>query len=114
MKHLAAYCLLVLGGNASPSEDDVANLLKECGVSCDKDNLKTMIAQVSGASVQDHIAKGKKKMASVGGGGAAAAAPAGGAAAGGDKPAEDKKKEEEPEEEVDMDMGGFFGGDDDY
>merc|ERR1719163_2285540 len=103
MRHLAAYCLLVLGGKPNPSADDVANLLKECGVSCDKDNLKTMIAQVGGASVQEHIAKGQTKMASVGGGGAAAAAPSGGA--GEDKPkAEDKKEEKEEEEEVDMDM----------
>ena len=111
MKHLAAYCLLVLGGNASPSEDDVANLLKECGVTCDKDNCKTMIAQVGTASVPEHIAAGTKKMASVGGG----APAAGGAAAGGAAAAaEPEKKEEEPEEEVDMDMGGMFGGDDDY
>ena len=111
MKHLAAYCLLVLGGNASPSEEDVANLLKECGVTCDKDNCKTMIAQVGSASVPEHIKAGQAKMATVGGGAAAGPAAAGGAAA---AVAEAEKEPEVEEEEVDMDMGGMFGGDDDY
>merc|ERR1719183_180487 len=112
MKHLAAYCLLVLSGNATPSEDDVANLLKQCGVSADKESLKHMIAQVGGASVHEHIAKGQKKMSSAGVGGGAPAAAAAGGAAPAEAAKEEPKKEEEEEEEVDT--GGFFGGDDDY
>mmetsp|Transcript_31911 Transcript_31911/g.23073 ORF Transcript_31911/g.23073 Transcript_31911/m.23073 type:complete len:85 (+) Transcript_31911:79-333(+) len=65
MKHLAAYCLLVLGGNATPSEDDVAKLMKEVGVASDAENLKTMIKQIGDKSVQEHIVDGRTKMAAV-------------------------------------------------
>merc|ERR1711966_91936 len=111
MKHIAAYCLLVLGGNASPTGADIEKLLKERGASADKENLATFIAAVGDKTCAELIAEGSKKMQSSGGGGAAAA---GAAADGGAAPAEaEAKKEEEPEEEVDM--GGLFGGgDDDY
>merc|ERR1719253_612890 len=99
MKHIAAYCLLVLGGNASPTGADIEKLLKECGASADKENLATFIAAVGDKTCAELIAEGSKKMQSSGGGAAPAEAEA--------------KKEEEPEEEVDM--GGLFGGgDDDY
>merc|ERR1711998_644876 len=52
-------------------------------------------------------------LANVGSAGPAAGAPA----AAGDAPAAEAKKEEkekEEEEEADVDMGGLFGGDDDY
>merc|ERR1711934_1060141 len=103
MKHIAAYCLLVLGGNKAPTADDVSKLLRDCGATADADNLKTFMAGVEGKSCAELIAEGSKRMASVGCGGGAAAT--GGAAA-----AEPEKKEEEPEEEVDM--GGLFGGGD--
>ena len=113
MKHLAAYCLLVLGGNATPSEDDVAKLMKEVGVAVDKDNLKTMIAQIGDKKVHEHIAEGRTKMASVSAAPAAASGnTATAAAASEEKPAEEEKKEEE--EEVDADMGGLFGDEDEY
>merc|ERR1712195_132622 len=44
MKHIAAYCLLVLGGNKAPTADDVSKLLKDCGATADADNLKTFMA----------------------------------------------------------------------
>ena len=93
------------------AEDDVTKLLKDSGVSVEGDNLKVVMSKLSGKSIPELIAEGKKDMQTVGGSGAA---PAGGAAAaGGDAPAakEEPKKEEEPEEDVDM--GGLFG-DDDY
>merc|ERR1719464_430265 len=98
MKHLAAYCLLVLGGNQSPSERDVAKLLKEVGVAADAEELATAVKKLSERSVPEHIAAGSKKMGAVGGGSAAAAAPAGGAPAAAEA-APEAKKEEEPEEE---------------
>ena len=53
-----------------------------------------------------------KLLANVGSAGPAAA---GAPAAGGDAPAAEAKKEEKEEEpEEDVDMGGLFGGDDDY
>merc|ERR1711971_484225 len=113
MKHIAAYCLLVLCGNKAPTADDVSKLLRDCGATADADNLKTFMAGVEGKSCAELIAEGSKRMASVGCGGGAAAAGGAAPATGGAAAAEPEKKEEEPEEEVDM--GGLFGGgDDDY
>merc|ERR1712166_948538 len=112
MKHIAAYCLLVLGGNKAPTADDVSKLLKDCGATADADNLKTFMAGIGEKSCSELIAEGSKRMQTGGGGGAAAAA--GGAAASAGPAAEaEKPKEEEPEEEVDMGVL-FGGGDDDY
>ena len=107
MKHLAAYMLLVLGGNDKPTEADIKNLMKAAGVAEDKDSLKCMMDRMSGQDVVKMTNDGMKKFAAMPSGGAAAAAPAGGAAA---APAKEAVKEVE-EEEVDMDMGGLFGDD---
>jgi large subunit ribosomal protein LP2 len=48
MRHIAGYLLCVLGGNASPSADDVSKLLKAGGVDADAAALKTLCANLSG------------------------------------------------------------------
>merc|ERR1712166_572767 len=107
MKHIAAYCLLVLGGNKAPTADDVSKLLKDCGATADAENLKTFMAGIGEKSCSELIAEGSKRMQTGGGGGAAAA---GGAAASAGPAAEAEKPKEE-----EVDMGGLFGGgDDDY
>eukprot|EP00353_Schmidingerella_taraikaensis_P003028 CAMPEP_0185567902 /NCGR_PEP_ID=MMETSP0434-20130131/1020_1 /TAXON_ID=626734 ORGANISM="Favella taraikaensis, Strain Fe Narragansett Bay" /NCGR_SAMPLE_ID=MMETSP0434 /ASSEMBLY_ACC=CAM_ASM_000379 /LENGTH=113 /DNA_ID=CAMNT_0028182243 /DNA_START=24 /DNA_END=365 /DNA_ORIENTATION=+ len=113
MKHLAAYCLLVLGGNASPSKKDVEALLKASGVTADSASLDVMMTRLEGKSIPELIKEGSGKMASMPAGGAA---PAGGATAGGAGPAApEKEQEKEAEPEGDVDMGDLFGGgDDDY
>merc|ERR1711976_255518 len=110
MRYVAAYLLAVLGGNESPKEADLKKILSSVGVDADADSLKKVISELSGKSIDDVIAAGKEKLASVPSGGGAVAA-AGGAAAGGDAPAEEKKEEkkEESDEEEDDDMGfGLF------
>ena len=77
MKHLAAYCLLILGGNNHPTVDDVEKLLKAAGVKSDPESLATCIEQVGKAEVHEHIANGMKKMTAASGPATAAAAPAG-------------------------------------
>ncbi|KAL8948694.1 MAG: hypothetical protein Q9222_005142 [Ikaeria aurantiellina] len=111
MKHLAAYLLLGLGGNTSPSADDVKGVLSSVGIDADEDRLDKLIKELEGKDLQELIAEGSTKLASVpsgggGGGGAAPAAAAGGeAAAAEEKPAE----KEEEKEESDEDMGfGLF------
>ncbi|KAL8478146.1 hypothetical protein ACS0TY_030148 [Phlomoides rotata] len=83
MKIIAAYLLVVLGGNASPSADDLKSILG------------------SSKDITELIASGREKLALVpsGGGGVAVAAPA-----------EAKKEEKvEEKEESDDDMGfGLF------
>ena len=89
----------------------MTKLLKEVGVTADKDSVKTLIDKLDGQDLPKLINAGYEKFAAVGGGGAAAG---GAAPAGGDAPAAEAKKEEEPEEEANVDMGGLFGDDDDY
>ncbi|KAI4279134.1 MAG: hypothetical protein LQ337_000475 [Flavoplaca oasis] len=113
MKHLAAYLLLGLGGNTSPSAKDVKGVLSSVGIDADDDRLDKLIKELEGKDLQELIAEGSQKLASVpsgGGGGGGAAAPAAGGAAGG-AAAEEKAPEKEPEkeEESDEDMGfGLF------
>ncbi|KAF7159229.1 hypothetical protein CNMCM5623_004501 [Aspergillus felis] len=109
MKHLAAYLLLALAGNTSPSAEDVKAVLSSVGIDADEERLNKLIAELEGKDLQELIAEGSTKLASVPSGGAAAAAPAaGGAAAGGAAAAPAEEKEEE-KEESDEDMGfGLF------
>lgn len=59
------------------------------GIDCDAENAKRVIEALKGKNVEEVIAEGKEKLASVpSGGGAAAAAPAAAAAGGGDAPKE--------------------------
>ena len=121
MRHLAAYILLVCGGNASPSAADVTNVLSQAGIEVDTERLEKLVAELAGKDINELVELGKEKLMPVGsgggGGGGGAAAPA--AAAGG-APAAEKKAEKPKEEEVDpmeggMDMfGGGGGGGKDY
>jgi large subunit ribosomal protein LP2 len=110
MRHIAAYLLLQLGGNESPSAADIKKLLATVGIEADEDRLQSLVSELSGKSVNDLIAEGSSKLASVpsGGGGGGAAPAAGGAAPA--AAAEEKKEEKvEEKEESDEDMGfGLF------
>ncbi|KAF2468157.1 ribosomal protein 60S [Lindgomyces ingoldianus] len=110
MKHLAAYLLLGLGGNTSPSASEIKSVLESVGIEADDDRLEKLLGELKGKDINELISQGNEKLASVpsGGGGGAAA---GGAAAGGAAPAEEAKEEEKEEEkeESDEDMGfGLF------
>ncbi|EAW13885.1 ribosomal protein P2 [Aspergillus clavatus NRRL 1] len=110
MKHLAAYLLLALGGNASPSAADVKEVLSSVGIDADEERLNKLIAELEGKDLQELIAEGSTKLASIPSGGAGGAAPAaGGAAAGGAAEAAPAEEKEEEKEESDDDMGfGLF------
>ncbi|CAI4217118.1 unnamed protein product [Parascedosporium putredinis] len=107
MKHLAAYLLLSLGGNSSPSAKDIGKVLSSVGIEADDDRVE-LLAELDGKDINELIAEGSSKLASVPSGGAAAAS--GGAAAGGAAAAETKEEpKEEEKEESDDDMGfGLF------
>ncbi|EEF33307.1 60S acidic ribosomal protein P2A [Ricinus communis] len=108
MKIVAAYLLAVLGGNTSPSAEDLKEILGSVGIDADEDRIGLLLSQVKGKDITELIAAGREKLASVPSGGgvavAAAAAPAAGGAA---APAAEAKKEEkvEEKEESDDDMG---------
>jgi large subunit ribosomal protein LP2 len=68
------------------------------GVEAEAANVSKLLAELAGKDVNEVIAEGKKKLASVpSGGGGGASAPAAGAAAGAAAPAAEAKKEEEDE-----------------
>ena len=46
MRHLAAYILLVVGGNATPSAEDVTALLAKAGVEVDAERLTTLLTEL--------------------------------------------------------------------
>eukprot|EP00518_Triparma_eleuthera_P003525 CAMPEP_0182463648 /NCGR_PEP_ID=MMETSP1319-20130603/7810_1 /TAXON_ID=172717 /ORGANISM="Bolidomonas pacifica, Strain RCC208" /LENGTH=115 /DNA_ID=CAMNT_0024663217 /DNA_START=32 /DNA_END=379 /DNA_ORIENTATION=+ len=115
MRHVAAYLLLVLGGNASPSAADVSAALSSVGVDADDERLNKMIADLEGKDLEELMEAGRGQLAKFGGGGGGGGGGAGGDA-GGAAAAEEEKKEEEEEESAE-EMGGmdmFGGGDDGY
>lgn len=108
MKYLAAYLLLTTGGNASPSAADIKQLLSSVGIEAEDERVDALIAELDGKDIQELIAEGSSKLASVPTGGAAAAS-SGAAAAGGADAAPAEEEAEEEKEESDDDMGfGLF------
>ncbi|XP_076896443.1 large ribosomal subunit protein P2-like [Bidens hawaiensis] len=111
MKVVAAYLLALLGGNTSPSAEDLKNILGSVGADADDDKIELLLSEVKGKDVTELIASGREKLASVSSGGGsvavAAAAGGGGAAAAPAAAAAESKKEEkvEEKEESDDDMG---------
>jgi large subunit ribosomal protein LP2 len=104
MKYIAAYALLVLGGNDSPKPADVEKVLKEAGIKAEPDHLERLVAALKGKKFHELVEAGTKKMSAMG---PVSAGPAAGASA---APAKAEKVEEKPkEEEADVDMGGLFG-----
>ncbi|KAK3372566.1 60s acidic ribosomal protein-domain-containing protein [Podospora didyma] len=111
MKHLAAYLLLQLGGNTSPSAKDITAVLESVGIEADSERLSTLLSELKDKDINTLISEGSAKLASVpsGGGGGAAPAAGGAAAAGGasDAPAAEEKVEEKEESDDDMGFGLF-------
>lgn len=104
---LAAYLLAQLGGKTSPSADDITKILESVGIDAPEDKISKLLSELEGKNVEEVIAMGMGKLASVPVGGGAAAGGGGGGGGGGDggdaAPAE-AAKEEEPEEEEEEDM----------
>merc|ERR1711970_614404 len=109
MRYVAAYLLSSLGGNTAPSAKDIKKILESVGIEADDTRMEKVISELKGKNVDEVIATGYGKLASMPAGGAvavasSAAAGSGGAAA----PAavEEKKEEKKKEsEESDDDMG---------
>ncbi|XP_010638667.1 60S acidic ribosomal protein P2 isoform X1 [Fukomys damarensis] len=114
MRYVASYLLAALGGNPSPSAKDIKKILDSVGIEADDDRLNKVISELNGKNIEDVIAQGIGKLASVPAGGAVtvSVAPGSSAPAAGSAPAaaEEKKEEKKEEsEESDDDMGfGLF------
>mmetsp|Transcript_35822 Transcript_35822/g.34860 ORF Transcript_35822/g.34860 Transcript_35822/m.34860 type:complete len:112 (+) Transcript_35822:42-377(+) len=111
MKYLAAYSLLVLSGNPTPSAQDIEKLLKDVGAQANKENIAHLIKCINGQKLHDLYAKGSDKFVSMPAGGAVAVSSSAGPVA--ETKEKEAPKEEPKEEEADVDMGGLFG-DDEY
>ena len=95
--------MAVLGGNTTPTADDLKNILGSVGADADDDKIELLLCEVKGKDITELIASGREKLASVPSGGGGGVAVVAGAAA----PAAEAKKEEkvEEKEESDDDMG---------
>lgn len=120
MRHIAAYLLLQIGGNASPSAADVKKVLSSVGIEADDARLETLISELKGKDVnavsfptircssnrltlRQLIAEGSGKLSSVPSGGAAVSSGGAAAASGGGvaaAPAAEKEEEKKEEEKV--------------
>ncbi|XP_042266464.1 60S acidic ribosomal protein P2-like [Thunnus albacares] len=113
MRYVAAYLLAALGGNESPAASDLKKILDSVGIEADDTRMEKVISELKGKNVDEVIATGYSKLASVPAGGAVAVASsaAGGAGGAAAPAAAEEKKEEKKEEseESDDDMGfGLF------
>uniref|UniRef100_A0A0N4Z2R5 Large ribosomal subunit protein P2 n=1 Tax=Parastrongyloides trichosuri TaxID=131310 RepID=A0A0N4Z2R5_PARTI len=107
MKYLAAYLLAQLGGVETPTNKNVEDILASVGIDVDAEALKAVFGALAGKNIEEVIAEGSKKLASVPSGGAAPVAAASAAPAAAAPAA--AKKEEKKEESEDEDMGfGLF------
>jgi len=65
MRYIAAYLLLQIGGNASPSAADIKKVLGAGGIDVEEERLEKFLAEVKGKSIDELIAAGSSKLASV-------------------------------------------------
>merc|ERR1711974_78745 len=69
MKTIAAYLLAVLGGNKTPSEDDVKRILEAAAANVDAEAISKVVSELSGKSVYDVMDEGAGRLVAVSTGG---------------------------------------------
>lgn len=69
MKEMAVYLMLVLGGNASPSKDDMTKALSSVGLEADASTIDKMLAELAEKDLGELLESGKDLLAKLGGGG---------------------------------------------
>ncbi|KAL6189580.1 hypothetical protein ACLB2K_040967 [Fragaria x ananassa] len=65
MKVLAAYMLARLGGNTNPSADDLKTILGAVGAEIDGHRIELFLSEVNEKNIDELVASGKEKLASV-------------------------------------------------
>ena len=55
MKHIAAYALLILGGNANPSAADVEKVLKAAGAKGDSAKVESLVSAMKGKKFHELV-----------------------------------------------------------
>ena len=66
-----------MGGNSSPSADDINKILSSVGIEADSDRVESLLKELEGKDITEVIASGVSKLASVPAGGGAVAASGG-------------------------------------
>merc|ERR1711950_17782 len=110
MRYVAAALLAALGEKTIDAKN-IKSILGSVGIEAESDKIDLVVKELAGKSLEELIAEGQEKLASMPAGGGGGAAPAAGAAptAGGAAAPAAEEKKEEPEEESDDDMGfGLF------
>merc|ERR1711962_656988 len=101
MRYVAAALLAGLGGKSIDAAN-IKSILGSVGIEAESDKIDLVVKELAGKDVEELIAEGQTKLASMPAGGGGAPAAGGAAAPAGDAPAKEEKKEE-PEEESDDD-----------
>ncbi len=53
MKHLAAYLLLGMGGNTSPSAADIKGVLEAVGIEAEEERLTKLLSELEGKDINE-------------------------------------------------------------
>ena len=53
MKHMAAYLLLGLGGNTSPSANDIKEVLASVGVEAEQARVESLLKELEGKDINE-------------------------------------------------------------
>jgi len=53
MRHIAAYLLLQIGGNSSPTSKDVKKVLSAVGIEADDERLDKLLSELKGKDIND-------------------------------------------------------------
>ena len=111
MRHVAAYIVAVIGGNANPSEKDLKKILNSVGIEPVDAQLTTVVNELNGKDLFQLMEQGSALLAGMpmgGGGGASGSAAAVDVAEAEEAPKEEAKKPESSDEsDSDMGMGLF-------
>ena len=110
MRYVAASLLAALG-EKDVNAKNIKSILGSVGIEAEDEKVDLVVKELAGKNLEELIAEGQSKLATMpaGGGGGAAPAAGGSAAPAADAGAAKEEKKEEPEEESDDDMGfGLF------
>ncbi|CAM0952745.1 unnamed protein product [Alopecurus aequalis] len=108
MRFVAAYLLATLGGNPSPTKDDVRAILGSVGAEVEEEKLQILFKEVEGKDLAELLAAGREKFAFAPRGGSSTMGVSVTTAAAADAAEEKVEEKEEDEEEEDLDMFSLF------
>lgn len=109
MRVVAAYLLAVLGGKENPQKADIQKILASVNADASDEQIDLLLNELKGKNIEEVIAQGSQKLATVPVGGASSGSVSSGSATTGSAPAK-KEKTPVPSSSSEGDMGlGLFG-----